>query len=101
MKGWFISSVILTIVYYVFGIFQVGAESPLCIWTFLISIVSLIGIIYYKRGNYKATKMFFIISGIMGIPFGILLIIAGIKINKLAKERAIQNEIIGKDNSDK
>jgi len=83
MKGWFITGVVVTIFYFVFGIAQLGAGRPLFVWSLLVAIIALIGIIQYTRCCYRATKTLWVISGIMGIPLGILLIVAGVKIGKL------------------
>jgi hypothetical protein len=49
-------------------------------------IISLAGIISFTMKNYKAAQTLFIISGILGIPPGILLIIFGLLIDKLPDE---------------
>jgi hypothetical protein len=88
MKGWFITGVVVTVFYFVFGIAQLAAERPLFVWSLLVAIISLIGIIQYARHHYRATKICWITSGIMGIPLGILLIIAGVKIGKVVGQGA-------------
>lgn len=93
MKGWFITGVVLTILYFVFGLAQLGAGRPLFIWSLLIAIISLIGIIQYTGHRYRATKILWITSGIMGIPLGILFIIAGVKIGKLVKQGGSRDSV--------
>ncbi len=44
MKGWFITGVVVTIFYFVFGIAQLGAGRPLFVWSLLVAIIALIGI---------------------------------------------------------
>ena len=84
MKGWFITGIVVTAFYFFMGI-MLSSETPLYVWILAEAIIALIGIILYTRRRYKVTKILWIISGIMSLPFGILLIIAGIQIGKLER----------------
>lgn len=91
LKGWYIVSIVLTIFYFVAGIFylvkmHLGAFHVMGYVLFLDGLISLAGIISFTRKNYKAAQPLFIISGILGIPPGILLIIFAVLIDKLPDE---------------
>lgn len=49
-------------------------------------IISLAGTVSFVMKNYKAAQTLFIISGLLGFPIGILLIIFGVLIDKLPNE---------------
>ena len=91
LKGWYIVSIVLTILYFTAGIYYLvkmpaGAFRVVCYALLLNGIISLAGIISFTRQNYKAARTLFIISGILGIPTGILLIIFAVLIDKLPDE---------------
>lgn len=44
------------------------------------------GLKQYARGNYKSTKTYFILIGIISFPIGLLAIFAGIQIDKIAHD---------------
>lgn len=81
---WFVIGIVMTVVYLIagFGLWNAGINSS--IWFFLIAFLSIIGIIQYYRGRYEVTKVLWRISGVMGFPLGILLIVAGTQVGKLA-----------------
>ena len=91
LKGWYIVAIVLTIFYFVAGIYylvrmHIGAFHVMGYLLLINGIISLSGIISFTRKNYKAARTLFIISGILGIPPGILLIIYAILIDKLPDE---------------
>jgi uncharacterized membrane protein HdeD (DUF308 family) len=91
LKGWYIVSIALTIFYFTAGIFylarmHIGAFNVIGYVLLLNGIISLAGIISFTMKNYKAAQTLFIISGILGIPPGILLIIFAVLIDKLPDE---------------
>lgn len=91
LKGWYILAIVVTIFYFIAGIFylvkmHIGAFHVMGYVLFLDGLISLAGIISFTGKNYKASQTLFIISGILGIPAGILLIIFAILIDKLPDE---------------
>jgi uncharacterized membrane protein HdeD (DUF308 family) len=81
----------LTIFYFIAGIFYLarmpaGAFHVIGCVSLLNGIISSAGIFSFSRKNYKAAQTLFIISGILGIPPGILLIIFAVLIDKLPYE---------------
>ena len=91
LKGWYIVSIVLTIFFFIAGIFylvrmHIGAFHVMGYGLLLNGIISSAGIISFTRKNYKAAQTLFTISGILGIPPGILLIIFAVLINKLPDE---------------
>jgi uncharacterized membrane protein HdeD (DUF308 family) len=91
LNGWYIVSIVLTILYFIAGIFYlvkipVGALHVMGYVLLLNGIISSAGIISFTRKNYKAAQTLFTISGILGIPPGILLIIFAVLIDKLPDE---------------
>jgi uncharacterized membrane protein HdeD (DUF308 family) len=84
-------SIVVTILYFLSGIFtlvrmHIGAFHVMGYVLLINGIISLAGIISFTMKNYKAAQTLFIISGILGIPTGILLIIFAILIDKLPDE---------------
>ncbi len=91
LKGWYIASIVLTIFYFIAGIYylvrmHMGAFHVLGYVLLVTGIISAAGIISFTRKNYKAAQTLFVISGILGIPTGILLIIFAVLIDKLPDE---------------
>ena len=91
LKGWYIVAIVLTIFYFVAGIYylvrmHIGAFHVMGYLLLINGIISLSGIISFTRKNYKAARTLFIISGILGIPPGILLIIFALLIDRLPDE---------------
>ena len=91
LKDWYIVSIVLTIIYFIAGIYylvrmHMGAFHVMGYVLLFNGIISLAGIISFTRKNYKAARTLFIISGILGIPPGILLIIFAVLIDKLPDE---------------
>lgn len=91
LKGWYIASIVLTIFYFIAGIYylvrmHMGAFHVLGYVLLVTWIISAAGIISFTRKNYKAARTLFVISGILGIPTGILLIIFAVLIDKLPDE---------------
>jgi len=95
LKIWYILSIALTITYFIFDIkFLVFIQSHhMPTWAHFIAYGSLIiptiasaGIISFTMKNYKAAKTLFIISGILGFPTGVLLIVFAGLIDKLPDE---------------
>jgi len=82
MKGWYIASIVVTILSFGAGIVNlVENHKFIGTWMILIGTLSLVGIIHFLKENYTLAKTLFIISGLMGFPIGIVLIIFGYKID--------------------
>ena len=88
LKIWYILSIAVTITYFILGInFFVFPKSHFVGYGILINAtIALAGIISFTMKNYKAAKTLFIISGILGFPTGVLLIVFGVLIDKLPDE---------------
>lgn len=81
MKGWYITSIVVTIFYFLWGIIYLNRIPIVAILWFITGTISLVGIILYTKKDYNLAKTCFIISGILGFPVGILLIIFGYMID--------------------
>jgi hypothetical protein len=105
---WFNLGVITTIIYYVFGFIFLKVEMHIYFCFFLVVLISIIGIVQFIRCRYGATRLLWVICGLlaiisrlipvmMGVPHGLaaalvgivlgsIFITAGLKIGKLEKK---------------
>jgi hypothetical protein len=88
LKIWYILSIALTITYFILGIsyLVLPRSHVLAYLALIIATIASAGIISFTMKNYKAAKTLFIISGILGLPIGVLLIVFAVLIDKLPDE---------------
>lgn len=84
-------AIAVTIFFFIAGIstlirMHTGALHTMGYVQLINGVIALAGIFSFTMKNYKAARTLFIISGILGIPAGILLIVFAVLIDKLPDE---------------
>ena len=86
VKGWVITGWVFTALYAVIGFWQLSLGEGL---STLVGISALVtaalfgsGAMMAGKGNYGGAKVCWIIGGILGLPLGLVMLIAGIKAGK-------------------
>ena len=107
IKGWVITAWVFAALYLIIGLYglskgpsYVGPIPVLrhvILSVFVFSCVALFGIgaMYASEGEYKTAKVLMIIGGIIALPLGVVMIIAGVKIGKAGSRGAPQTGTTG------
>jgi hypothetical protein len=86
--GWFLTSIILASIYTVFGLIYLLVIPLLGGMVLVTALLAFIGIGQYRACRYGAAAGLLLAAGILGLPLGILFIIAGTKMGNLVSAEA-------------
>jgi hypothetical protein len=86
IKGWVTTVWAFVAIYVLIGAAQFAVQRGVFgTIIFIIAVLFAAGGYLATQGNYSAAKILLIVGGILGIPLGIVMIIAGVKIGQATK----------------
>lgn len=91
IKNWIVVGFVFTGIYALFALYFFSkarrTEDYLFAWAVLIiTLLFLIGVLSARSGNYSATRVCWLIGGILGIPLGLVMVVGSSKIKKASQE---------------
>jgi len=95
MKGWYIISVVLAIMYIILSFLNINkVQSISTTLTFWAAFSAIIGIVLYNKHLFTGTLKFFILAGLIGFPLCSIFNISGVCIKVLAKKASRNFQVI-------
>lgn len=93
MKAWYNTSLFLMVLLFIGGIWGITKQTSFGFLPLISGALAFGGILMYHKNSFGIARIFLILAGILSVPIGILLVIAGIRIYTLSKNRNYETEI--------